>query len=395
MIEHLNNLGSWLDKHRDLWSERAFVGLPLKWEHDYPEVSQALRSLTDGQIEAFDSKPWDLPGMPAAYQNWVSEARQFIEIPGFEQDHRLLPSVRPRGVTARKWDQIRSFLAVLLAENPDGIDRWFDWCSGKGHLSRTLAVATSKNMICVERDQKLCEKGFRLASQVGVRASFISADVLARDFEHELDKKTAAIALHACGALHQRLMFQAVQGECRFLAFAPCCYHRGMEETYLPMSEAGRSSLSNVTRGHLKLVGLCEVVTSNRRSELRRREQTFRLGLDLMIREHTGKDEYSMLGPCPRSWVDLSFREFCQNMIARSGLDLEPKSFKEYKEQGEKRFRLVRALGLVRGLFRRPLEVWLALDRAQFLVEKGFDVRLGKFCSHSVTPRNIMLIAQR
>jgi hypothetical protein len=55
----------------------------------------------------------------------------------------------------------------------------------------------------------------------------------------------------------------------------------------------------------------------------------------------------------------------------------------------------VRNLELVRGLFRRPLELWLVLDRALFMVENGYDVEVGEFCDSHLTPRNLMLIAQR
>ena len=68
-------------------------------------------------------------------------------------------------------------------------------------------------------------------------------------------------------------------------------------------------------------------------------------------------------------------------------------------QQCEKQFRQslaqVRNLELVRGLFRRPLELWLLLDRALFLEEQGYQVRLGTFCAHELTPRNLLLLAER
>jgi len=57
--------------------------------------------------------------------------------------------------------------------------------------------------------------------------------------------------------------------------------------------------------------------------------------------------------------------------------------------------REVSALDLVRFLFRRPLEIWLALDRALFLQEQGYQVELGTFCPRHATPRNILIVAAR
>jgi hypothetical protein len=50
---------------------------------------------------------------------------------------------------------------------------------------------------------------------------------------------------------------------------------------------------------------------------------------------------------------------------------------------------------LVRGLFRRPLELWLVLDRALYLEENGYAVQVGEFCDSQLTPRNLMVLAQR
>ena len=37
----------------------------------------------------------------------------------------------------------------------------------------------------------------------------------------------------------------------------------------------------------------------------------------------------------------------------------------------------------------------LVLDRALFLQEQGYTVRLGTFCETSLTPRNVLLLAER
>ncbi len=62
---------------------------------------------------------------------------------------------------------------------------------------------------------------------------------------------------------------------------------------------------------------------------------------------------------------------------------------------GWQRLAEVRNLELLRGLFRRPLELWLVLDRALFLAEKGYRVEVGSFCEPALTPRNLMVLAER
>jgi len=62
---------------------------------------------------------------------------------------------------------------------------------------------------------------------------------------------------------------------------------------------------------------------------------------------------------------------------------------------GWQRLAEVRNLELVRGLFRRPLELWLVLDRALFLSEPRYRVEVGSFCDPALTPRNLMVLAER
>ena len=51
-------------------------------------------------------------------------------------------------------------------------------------------------------------------------------------------------------------------------------------------------------------------------------------------------------------------------------------------------------LSIMRNAFRRPLEVWLALDLAVRLENDGYSVNLGRFCERRLTPRNLLISAR-
>jgi len=73
-----------------------------------------------------------------------------------------------------------------------------------------------------------------------------------------------------------------------------------------------------------------------------------------------------------------------------AGLDCAP-----FLVRGEARYAAVARMELVRHLFRRPLELWLTLDRALFLREQGYQVEVGEFCTKRLTPRNLLIRAVR
>ncbi len=96
------------------------------------------------------------------------------------------------------------------------------------------------------------------------------------------------------------------------------------------------------------------------------------------------------------AWLAKPFEQYCRDLAALKQLDLDGDiDWAALESAGWDRLAQVRNLERLRNLFRRPLELWLALDRALFLTEQGYDVRLGVFCDYALTPRNLMILAER
>jgi hypothetical protein len=99
--------------------------------------------------------------------------------------------------------------------------------------------------------------------------------------------------------------------------------------------------------------------------------------------------------PVPAAWYRLGFAEWMRRLADREAVSLpEATDWPGWEAQGWRRRREVARLELARLAFRRPLEIWLALDRALFLARHGYRVRLAEFCERSVTPRNILISAR-
>jgi hypothetical protein len=87
---------------------------------------------------------------------------------------------------------------------------------------------------------------------------------------------------------------------------------------------------------------------------------------------------------------------FARQMAQREGLAISSQTaLAEFEQAGWRRQREVMRLSIVRHAFRRSLEVWLVLDLAIFLEGQGYDVQLGSFCARQLTPRNLLISAQR
>jgi hypothetical protein len=120
-----------------------------------------------------------------------------------------------------------------------------------------------------------------------------------------------------------------------------------------------------------------------------------RLGFDLLQREQRQRDDYLPTPSLPVSWLEKPFAQYCRDLAELKQLTLsgEP-NWTALEAAGWQRLAHVRNLERVRNLFRRPLELWLVLDRALFLQEQGYNVQVGLFCEYPLTPRNLMLMAK-
>jgi hypothetical protein len=292
-------------------------------------------------------------------------------------------------VPGRKWQQIEAFGAALqFSKTPQ---HWLDWCAGKGHLGRRL-LQPGQQLTCLEYDPALIASGRALSEHHQLPATHRLQDVMA---DGQINRDQTPVALHACGDLHVRLLQLASAAGCQQLAVAPCGYNRIRTEEYQPLSIAAQASSLRLSVEDLSLP-LSETVTAGARVRQQRdASMARRLGFDVLQRHLRSSDEYLPTPSLPASWLAKSFADYCRELAALKGLSTGEQDWSALEAQGWRRLAQVRNLELVRGLFRRPLEMWLVLDRALFLEENGYRVQVGSFCETPLTPRNLMLLAER
>ena len=382
-------LDAFLIEHQGLWRPRPFTHRQLPWEREYPELAQWLRQRSLAEAEASHNQPHELPA-PTPFPQIALQALQLGTVdklptqPLHPAAHRLNVDV-----PGRKWQQIEAFGAALhFAHTPR---HWLDWCAGKGHLGRRL-LHTDQQLTCLEYDPALVASGQALSEHHGLPVTHRLQDVMA---DVAISAEHTPVALHACGDLHVRLLQVASAAGCKQLALAPCCYNRTHAHTYQPLSVAARASTLQLSVDDLGLP-LSETVTAGKRVRLQRdTSMARRLGFDQLQRQLRGCDDYLPTPSLPAHWLDKPFADYCHELAGLKGLSTGEQDWAALETHGWQRLAEVRNLELVRGLFRRPLEVWLVLDRALFLSERGYRVEVGSFCDPALTPRNLLVLAER
>lgn len=393
LLQRFQALDSFLLSHQHLWRPKPFTQRQLPWESQHSELAAWLRSRSLAEAEAAHNHP-ELLAAPAPFATIATQAIALGAVGALPSTRRPAPNPRlSAGVPGRKWQQIAAFADCLQFQQTP--QHWLDWCAGKGHLGRLLAQDSSA-LSCLEYDPALVAAGQQLSLRAGLNAEHRLQDVLHPDTAAYLHPEHTPVALHACGDLHVRLLQLASSAGCQQLAVAPCCYNRINTDSYQPLSIAAQASALRLSKAELGLP-LSETVTAGARVR-RQRDSSMarRLAFDYLQRELSGRDQYLPTTSLPANWLDKSFADYCHDLAALK--DLPAPAMRDWaalEALGWQRLAQVRNLELVRGLFRRPLELWLLLDRALYLQAQDYRVSLGTFCAPQLSPRNLLLLAER
>lgn len=394
LAEHFAALNRFLSDHQTLWRPRPFSDRPMAWEQTHAELATWLKSRSLADAERAQAQPHQLEA-PEPFASLAQQAQALCNIAPLPQI--VLPELPNRlsnDIPGRKWQQIQAFANSLSFSKPT--QHWLDWCSGKGHLGRLLA-RQGQPLSCFEYDPELVDKGAQLSLKLGINAQHIEQDVLADDTGERLKIEHTPVALHACGDLHIRLIELASATGCQQLAIAPCCYNRISASHYQPLSKLAQAAQLELSIQDLGLP-LSETVTAGSRVRRQRDiSMARRLAFDALQREIRGLDQYLPTPSLAPAWLNKPFADFCIDLAQLKNIAPPPATtdWPKLEAKGWQLLAQVRNLELLRGLFRRPLELWLLLDRALYLHERGYAVQLGTFCSRELTPRNLMLLAER
>jgi len=372
---------------RELWQPQPFREIRPAWCEKWPALADQLLALPEDAVARLNDDGSAALALLARHLPAVAEIDALTALPEFAGSTR--PERNERWaweIPGRKRRQIEAFAA---AARPHG-QPVVDWCGGKGHLGRLLALDWQLPVHTLEIDAALCDDGRALARRAGIAHGFVVADALATTAWPQAGQH--AVALHACGELHRRLIREGAEKGVGRFDVAPCCYHRGVDDRYRPLSGGLQLELG---RDDTRLAVTETVTAVARETRQRDRGMAWKLGFDAWRRAVTGGD-YRNFKPVAESWLRGSFADFLALMAEREGLPLPSASAAaEFEGQGWQRRHALMRLSIVRHAFRRAVEIWLALDLACHLESRGYQVALGTFCDRRLTPRNLLISARR
>ncbi|PMG49279.1 SAM-dependent methyltransferase [Vibrio lentus] len=386
-------LDSFLLEHQVYWRSEPFHLCQTQqqpWVDANRPLVDWLNSLSIENIQILKDQPQVLIKELIRFLPELETANQNIQFENSVLVGLDLPRGTADGIPGRKLQQIVAMGEASL-EHHHGKE-WLEWCSGKGFLGRILSQQSDQKVTSFEWQQSLCESGQKIADDQKLEMSFVQGDAFSKDADRVFNSNQHAVALHACGDLHVELMKKSVSHGLPAVTISPCCYHLIRDENYQAMSSVAKSSALTLSKSDLR-IPLQETVTGGERVKRHRQlEMSYRLGFSQLLKGEFGVDEYVPVPSIKKSELSEGFESFCcwasEVKEISLGSDID---FDSYLVQGEALFWEMEKLSLVQQVFRRPLEIWLALDRAIYLQEQGYEASIEEFCERSVTPRNLLI----
>ncbi|MCT8987067.1 SAM-dependent methyltransferase [Shewanella phaeophyticola] len=412
------SLDSLLEALKPLWQLVAFECDHLPWQQAFPCLAQTVWQLNDAELDNIDADQDKL--VQTLLPSLISDIKQSEKLNADELIEQLnllvitlptsLSTADPTGqeqadlthfsahIKGRKWQQISAFAEHINPQQQAHLTPLpvLEWCAGKGHLGRLVAKQQQVQVTSLEWQASLCEQGQAFATQWQLPQRFICADAFASFNSNEtiFYPQQHAIALHACGDLHVRLIKLATNADTQAISISPCCYHLIQGSHYQPLSTQAKASNLKLAKHDLQLPLQQSVIASPKQQARRLQEVAWRLGFDSLQRDIRDINAYLPVPTIKQSQLSSSFVDFCVWAAAQKGLTLTNDiDFDVFLQRGIARQRLTKRIDLVAHLFRRALECWLLLDRVCFLQQQGYRVLLSEFCPNSVTPRNAFIQA--
>lgn len=376
---------------RDLVLIRAGATPPtwsVAWGwHDY------LLGLSDSDLDRADTEgiaAWFVSD-PACPSSLCELAERTLALTGAVPVLASEPGVVDcRSMNVRKRGQVAALLGLLRDAFSD-VTEIVDVGAGHGHLTVRAAAALAVPTLGVERDPRRVEVARALAGHRPVR--FVAADVFAADnplASLPPSPKRLLMALHGCGDLGDALVTSAVATRARVLLLG-CCPQkiRGFERVSLV---SGGPSFPREILGLANVLARTKGIEGDLRRALATKESRLALRYMLAARGSTIPAGEEMRGVNRRK-ANAGFPGFAEAVCRVRGFPAPtPDEIADAGQRARAHHLAQRRLSLPRSMLGRVLEIFLAVDRALYLRNHGYDADVVQVFPTALSPRNLAVL---
>lgn len=338
---------------------------------------------------------------PIDLRELIDCIKSYQETPSAEQYSELLPNIGFQFMTEKKRHEVNQIIGYLREKKVlPSQSEVIDFCGGAGYLGRSLAIYCDSKVRSVDIDEALQRRGEIRARDLASKStnlSFTKLNVLDNlsSLTENFSKGTSTIGVHTCAHLSDAQIEASRQLDARWIFNVSCCYYKTDDTSYSFSSlskqsgfKLSKESLLLAARGH---------DTSFESFEFSISVKKYRYLLHVYTKDILGLDFVAM-GGLSHTDYEKPFYEYAKERL-KTVLNLEiPESeLKDFShnQTNLKKVQEMIACNTFRTIFSRLIEKYIALDRAVYLEELGYQVSLLEIFDRKISPRNLAILAQK
>lgn len=303
-------------------------------------------------------------------------------------------------MTVKKQHEIKRVVphvhAVAQKLNIPGI---IDIGGGIGLLAQSLHNHFSLKVTSIDMNPTLQETGKKRYGEEKVEYKNLKVEPNS-EFSNLLSTKTMPVGLHTCGRLALDIIRESSNKKVPALINFGCCYHNLYQAEDLQNISSFAQEHGKLWMDKFALTLSCRAHNKmpEKEYDLKLKVKFYRYAIHILLHDHYGLKELVTLGNSSPRLYDESFGHYALEQFQRIKLTTKHtlEELNAFFHNPELQILIEQMLmaGLIRNALGRVLELYLLLDRAIYLEERGYKVRLEEFFDEELSPRNIGITAE-
>lgn len=404
------DLLNFLDPFAEMWNAEIMNDYPETIKHYPHEWLTQLASLSDEDVYALDCKIIPESMKHSSLKTMIEKTESLSLLPFISSSPEIaLEDWAFNGIKKKKKHEIQKIVPVIKELNHLHLFNCvIDIGGGVGHLSRILAHYHSIPSISIDRDLNFQKIGLSRLKKYRKLDNARDVEFINLDFGSTSDReiiskvflpKSFTIGLHTCGPLANTVIHETVTNQTAGLLSFGCCYHSMNPKTDFPLSDFYKKNCTIFEISNFALTLATRAHTPMNYSDYQTKKQVknYRYALHLFLIKYFNQKNFIEVGECNTRiyWEDFSNYirlKLSELKIQHQFTDEDFNNF--YNDPFIKNeLKTMWLCNIVRWQFGRVLEVYLLIDRALYLEEQGYSVKIEQYFDESLSPRNIGILA--
>ena len=132
---------------------------------------------------------------------------------------------------------------------------------------------------------------------------------------------------------------------------------------------------------------------------MKKKVKSYRYGIHLYLHHKLGIKKFINVGDGSKADYQKDFYEYTLKKLEHLKIETKytPMEIQKWWEQPSIQTKIdeMFCMNIIRWQFGRAIEMWILLDRACYLAENGYQIKMGEYFNENISPRNIGIFASK